>query len=191
MDLHLDQLGADMVAFGGHKGLHAPWGIGGLYIASSAKLKCATAQCATPDRNAAAPPAQWGNQPEYCDVGLVDQFSLAGLNAAIDSLETTLGLHDLQIARKQVGLLQDTLQRNERVTLFGTADASGRLPTIAFSVAGETSGQSALRLREYGLIVGNGLQCSGIARIDRHVGDWAGTNLRRHLSTCKSDYHRV
>lgn len=163
VDLHLDQSGADMVAFGGHKGLQAPWGIGGLYIASSAKLKCATAQCAIPDRNAAAPAAQWGSRPGYCDVGSVDQFSLAGLKAAIDFLETTSGLHDLQIAREQVGRLQDTLQSDKRVTLFGTADARGHLPTIAFSVAGETSGQSALRLRQHGLIVGSGLQCSPVS----------------------------
>ena len=57
VDLNFDELGADMVAFGGHKGLQAPWGIGGLYVARSAKLKCATAQCAIPDWNAAATPA--------------------------------------------------------------------------------------------------------------------------------------
>jgi len=56
--------------------------------------------------------------------------------------------------------LQKTLCRHPRVTLFRMADAHRRLPTIAFTVDGETSGESAERLRQHGLIVGSGLQCS-------------------------------
>ena len=163
VDLQLDELGADMVAFGGHKGLQAPWGIGGLYVAASARLKCATAQCVIPDRSAGASGQQWGSRPGYCDVGSVDQFSLAGLAASLDRLGDTTRLHDLEVAREQVRRLRETLSRNERVTLFGIEDGDRRLPTIAFAVDGETSGQSAERLRQFGLIVGSGLQCSPVS----------------------------
>lgn len=162
-DLHLDQLGADLVAFGGHKGLQAPWGIGGLYIASTAKLKCAMAVCAIPDRNASATAPQWGSRPGYCDVGSVDQFSLAGLEAAIRHLGDTTRQHDLQIAREQMSCLRETLQSDRRVTVFGLPEGSRRLPTIAFAMDGETSSQSAERLRQHGLIVGSGLQCSPLS----------------------------
>lgn len=163
VDLNLHQLGADMVAFGGHKGLQAPWGIGGLYVAASAKLKCATAQCAIPDRNAGAVDQQWQSRPGYCDVGSVDQFSMAGLAASLDRLGDTTRLHDLEIAREQVSRLRKTLVRNQRVTLHGMVEDNRRLPTIAFAVDGETIGQSAERLRQHGLIVGSGFQCSPLS----------------------------
>lgn len=163
VDMKLDELGADMVAFGGHKGLQAPWGIGGLYVAASAKLKCATAACSIPDRNVGATAPQWGSRPGYCDVGSVDQFSLAGLEASLDRLGDTTRLHDLEVARDQATRLRKTLARNQRVTLYGMVEDNRRLPTIAFSVDGETSGQSAERLRQHGLIVGSGLQCSPVS----------------------------
>lgn len=163
MDLDLDQLGADMVAFGGHKGLQAPWGIGGLYIASSAKLRCATAQCAIHDENTDAAAPQWGSRPGYCDVGSVDQFSLAGLEASLHRLVDTTRLADLKVARQQIGQLRDAIVGDQRVTLFGMTDVDHRLPTLAFTVDGETSHQSAERLRTHGLIVGSGLQCSPVS----------------------------
>ncbi len=163
IDLDLDTLGADMVAFGGHKGLQAPWGIGGLYIASTAKMKCATAQCAIPDRNADTATQRWGSRPGYCDVGSVDQFSLAGLEAALGRLGDTPRSDDLEVARKQISQFRETLCGNSRVTIFGLSENDRRLPTIAFAIDGEDSGQSAKRLRQHGLIVGSGLQCSPIS----------------------------
>ncbi len=47
-DLDLPRLGADVVAFGGHKGLQAPWGIGGLYLSDRARMECTSAQCDLP-----------------------------------------------------------------------------------------------------------------------------------------------
>ena len=59
IDLDLPRLGADFVAFAGHKGPQAPWGIGGLYV---------------------SPRLAWP-APGYCDVGSVDRCALAGLAA--------------------------------------------------------------------------------------------------------------
>lgn len=78
-------------------------------------------------------------------------------------LGDTTRLHDLEVAREQVRRLRETLSRDKRVTLFGMADGKRRLPTIAFAVDGETSGRSADRLRQHGLIVGSGLQCSPLS----------------------------
>lgn len=163
VDLKLDSLGADLVAFGGHKGLQATWGIGGLYVASSARLKCATAECAIPNNASGTTGQRWGNKPGYCDVGSVDQFSLAGLEAAVRLLEKTSRLEDLNVARTQTRRLRETLSRDRRVTIYGSTEDTRRLPTVAFAIEGETSGQSAERLRQLGLIVGSGLQCSPIS----------------------------
>ena len=72
-------------------------------------------------------------------------------------------MHDLEIAREQVSRLRKTLVRNQRVTIHGMVEDNRRLPTIAFAVDGETIGQSAERLRQHGLIVGSGFQCSPLS----------------------------
>ena len=81
LKLDLPRLGADMVAFGGHKGLQGPWGIGGLYLSERARMECAAAACELP--SARASKSRKRRRPSYCDVGSVDQLALAGLHAAI------------------------------------------------------------------------------------------------------------
>ena len=86
--LDFPRLGADMVAFGGHKGLQAPWGIGGLYLSDRAQMECTSASCELPV--AVKSDGKGATHPGYCDVGSVDQFALAGLHDAIDRLRLAL-----------------------------------------------------------------------------------------------------
>ena len=82
-DLDLPALGVDLFAFAGHKGLQAPWGIGGLYMADDTKMNSPAAVCEIVyDKNTGAPrPPQTG--PGWCDVGSVDRSALAGLAAGV------------------------------------------------------------------------------------------------------------
>ena len=80
-DLDLPRLSANVVAFGGHKGLQAPWGIGGLYLSDRAGMECTSAQCDLP--SAGESKGIVTQRPGYCDVGSVDQYALAGLHAAV------------------------------------------------------------------------------------------------------------
>lgn len=159
--LDLDALGADMVAFGGHKGLQAPWGIGGLYVADHARMQCISAVCELPgtvvDGTIKNP------RPEYCDVGSVDQFALAGLQAAIKMLNNQDLAANLAVARNQVKNLKSALSEVDNIKFFGASDMGNSMPTLACSIGDKSSSEIAGQLKKEGVIVGSGLQCAPLA----------------------------
>ena len=160
MDVDLPALGADLFTFAAHKGLHAPWGLGGLYVAPHVQTTTPAATCAVPAHGTDAACAP---MPGYCDVGSVDLVALAGLHAALGWLAAPAQTDRLARMRGQVERMTATLEACADVTLLGVRDPAQRLPTIAFTVAGRTSGDVAARLREAGLLVGSGLQCAPLA----------------------------
>ncbi|MEM7541173.1 MAG: aminotransferase class V-fold PLP-dependent enzyme [Pseudomonadota bacterium] len=146
LDLNLVTLGADLVAFGGHKGLQGPWGIGGLYIGDSARMKCGDGKY----------------RPGYCDVGSVDQVALAGLRAALGWLEENHRSRQLARGREQIRLIESALEdAGARCVRF--REPTQRMPTIAFSVSGQSSTEFADSLKKSAITVGCGLQCAPLA----------------------------
>jgi cysteine desulfurase/selenocysteine lyase len=163
LKLDLPRLGADMVAFGGHKGLQAPWGIGGLYLSDRAQMKCTSASCELPV--AGKSDGKGSPRPGYCDVGSVDQFALAGLHAAIQMLgQQNMEAH-LANARKQIKRIRASLQRivKKRLRIFGPAEPNQGMPSLALAVSEFSSSELASRLKRHGLIVGSGIHCAPLA----------------------------
>lgn len=167
VELHLDNLNADFVAFGGHKAMQAPWGIGGLYVADSARMKCVASTCEIPKQinvgSADSNPNGVSLRPEYCDVGSVDQFSLAGLAAAVEWLSHLERQDRLSIARQQTKRIVSCLESLPRVRIYGGTDISKRLPTVAFEVIGMSSSKVAAQLQQQGIAASSGFQCSSLS----------------------------
>ncbi|WP_417848846.1 aminotransferase class V-fold PLP-dependent enzyme [Thalassoglobus sp.] len=168
LDLQFDELGADFVAFGGHKALQAPLGIGGLYVSDSAHMKCGGATCELPAASGArGDESQHGKTrrpgPSYCDVGSVDLVALGGLQASFEWLRQTESQIRLATARKQTAQLRDTLAQFPCVHIHGHFCAEQRLPAIAFHAEGIKSAILAEQLSRHGVIVGSGLQCSPLS----------------------------
>jgi cysteine desulfurase / selenocysteine lyase len=155
LDLDFAALGADFVAFGGHKGLQGPWGIGGLYLAEDARVNCSGATCELPH-------SRQKLRPGYCDVGSVDQVALAGLHAAVEWLNEVDRPVHLEPARELISRIEAQLQ-DAGARCYGIYEASQRMPTLAFSVDGQSSARMAASLRALGITVGSGLQCSPLA----------------------------
>lgn len=155
LDLDFGDLRADVVAFGGHKGLQGPWGIGGLYMAPGARMNCSRGTSKSSS-------AEQALRPGYCDVGSVDQVALAGLHAATGWLQKTDRAACLRQAREQIGRIEVALMR-AGARCFSINDASRRMPTLAFSTNGYTSAALTAALRALGITVGSGLQCAPLA----------------------------
>ena len=159
--LDLSGLGADMVAFGGHKGLQAPWGIGGLYVSQSMQMECTSASCTLPE-----PGQKRGSsmrRPGYCDVGSVDQSALAGLYAAIRVFQQQDMEANLARARRQIQHLRQALVRISDVNIVGRNVSDHCMPTLALSLSSFSSAEVAARLKQHSVIVGSGLQCAPLA----------------------------
>jgi len=150
LPLDLPALGADMVAFGGHKGLQGPWGIGGLYVAEGVPMR--------PPRDE-SPPAR----PTYCDGGSVDRAALAGLAAAVSA-----GAHDLARARNHVVRLQGAIEAGGG-GVVGPRDPQARLPTVAFTTS-RPAVATARALATAGLVVSGGQQCAPLAHATLGTG---------------------
>ncbi len=159
--LDLPRLGADMVAFGGHKGLQAPWGIGALYISDRVKMKCTIANCELPF--AGNSDANQNSRPGYCDVGSVDQFALAGLHAAIRMLHEQDMESYLAVARRQIQRIRGMLERIDHLHIFGPFDPNQAMPSLALAVSGFSSSEVASWLQRHSLVVGSGLHCAPLA----------------------------
>ena len=155
LDLDFVALGADLIAFGGHKGLQGPWGIGGLYLADGARMNCSSATCELPQTDRKL-------RPGYCDVGSVDQVALAGLHAAIGWLNRIDRSAHIDRAREQIGKMEAEL-KDAGARCFSIYAPSRRMPTLAFTVARRSSAEIAAALRALGITVGSGLQCSPLA----------------------------
>lgn len=168
LDLQFDELGADFIAFGGHKGLQAPWGIGGLYVADSARVNCSGVACELPALSQADGDESQSERtrprgPGYCDVGSVDFVALAGLQASLEWLGRTASQTELATARQQAAQLREVLAQFPGVEILGHPSADRRLPTVAFHSEGISSAVIAEQLRLHGIVVGSGLQCSPLS----------------------------
>ena len=159
MKLDLPQMGADMVAFGGHKGLQGPWGIGGLYLSDQVQMECVSATCELPV--AGKTDGHQPQRPNYCDVGSVDQIALAGLHAAIGMPRQQNMEANLACARQQIQRIREALERIERLRIFGAPDDG--MPSLAVAVSGFSSGEVASQLMRHRLVVGSGIHCAPLA----------------------------
>lgn len=156
IDLPLTQI--DLFAFAGHKGLQAPWGIGGLYVSPQCSMVSPNATC-----DISLPNKPCATMPGYCDVGSVDRLALAGLSGAVDWLSQSEQSTRLDTARKLSTQLAEYLKDLPDVCLLSSIDAGQRMPTVSFTMKNHLPTEFAKQLARQGLIVGAGLLCSPLA----------------------------
>lgn len=137
---------ADLVAFGSHKGLQGPWGLGGLVISPSVPM-------ATPRAEAPL------SRPSWCDAGSVDRCALAGVAAGIETLARSP--HRLDRARSQVARLRVALEEVSGARILGPTDEGARVPTVAAALPELRI--FAERLEVQGVIGSVGEQCAPLA----------------------------
>ncbi len=158
----------DLLAFAGHKGLQAPWGIGGLYVAPHVAMNSPAAVCELPAPGAMQAttaegnpsPAACATMPGYCDVGSVDRAALAGLAAGLAWLDEPGQADRLTRCRELIARLAAAVSAFPHVTLHGPRDPEARCPTLAFTTSTHSPAELAQALAERGVLVGSGLQCA-------------------------------
>ena len=158
MDLNLLQLSVDYFTFAGHKGLQAPWGIGGLYVSENGSMNCPTASCEI----GTGTTKKFDSKPGYCDAGSVDMIALAGLAAGCQWLLQDENSNRLVSARKQAEILTHALRKIPAARIHHNFDMTSKMPTVAISF-GESNLAIADKLKKAGIIASAGFQCAPIA----------------------------
>ena len=175
LPLDVDELGADIFVFAGHKGPTAPHGVGGFYLAQDVALNSPAAMCEFV-------PGQTGKRscsdiPGYCDIGSVNLSAVAGLSAGVKWLKAK-GMDQLRAV--SVALTQtliDGLIQLEGVRVLGGLDAGKR--TSAVSVVFDDWHVSDIEKRlldDYGIVARAGFHCAPMAH--EVLGTSEGGTLR-------------
>jgi selenocysteine lyase/cysteine desulfurase len=172
--IDLSRLGADLLAFTGHKGLQAPWGVGGLYVAPHVSMRSPQAVCEIP---AAAGPC--APMPGYCDAGTINRPALAGLASALAWLDRPDAADRLERVRDLAAELADAAAALPGCIAHGVTDPGRRLPTLALTFDAASPGGAAAVLSARGISASAGLQCAPLAH--ESLGTAPGGVLRLSL----------
>ncbi len=176
--IDVEGMGIDLLAFTGHKELFGPQGTGGLYLAEGLEL----------------PPLLEGgtgsnsrdpHQPEFLpdrfEAGTPNGVGLAGLHAGVEFILQE-GLDRIRGHVEELTTrLMEGLRAQPHMTLYGTADAAGRVGIASFNVQGFDSSEVASLLDErYGICVRSGLHCAPLAH--RALGTLERGTVRASIS---------
>ncbi len=157
------ELGADMLACPGHKGLLGPLGTGVLLIRGGVERELRTVR--------EGGTGSWSEEPHQPDA-LPDRFEagshnapgLAGLRAGVEWLLarglTAIRAHELALCER----LAARLDAIRGLTWYGPRDPLQRVAVFSVRVAGYEPGELAALLESrYGLLARSGLHCAPLA----------------------------
>ena len=133
--VNVGELGCDLLAAPGHKGLLGPYGTGLLYVGPRAEATLHSTRQGGTGTNSEDDHQPEG-LPERMEAGSLNLAGLAGLQAGLAYL-TERGIDELvNHGRALTGLLLEQLSKVSGVKLFGPTNADFRLPVVSFQVQG-------------------------------------------------------
>ena len=155
--VNVQAIACDIYAFPGHKGLMAPQGTGGLYIAPGLPL--------TPFREGGTGSssdsiAQPEERPECFESGTMNLPGISGLLAGAELIAKNLTEH-LEYERQLTYALWEGLKTCPGITLYTPQETAGRVGVVSFNIGMQfTSSDVADRLSALNIAVRGGLHCA-------------------------------
>ncbi|MBE6989918.1 MAG: aminotransferase class V-fold PLP-dependent enzyme [Ruminococcaceae bacterium] len=153
----MQQLGADVLCFTGHKGLLGPQGTGGLCIGEGVEIRPFKVGGTGVQTYSPTQPAQL---PTLLEAGTLNGHGIAGLSAAVDFLKETgldrIEAHEAALTRR----FYEAVRQIPRVTVYG--DFSGpHAAIVTLNIDGYDSGAVSDALSEdYGIATRPGAHCA-------------------------------
>jgi cysteine desulfurase family protein len=161
LPIHVGEMGIDMLAFPGHKGLLGPQGTGGLYISPEIDLE-PLLQGGTGSQSEAI--EQPKVRPDRYESGTQNTPGIAGLGEGVRYVlnETVEKIHTIEwnLTQKLMYGLQDV----PGLQILGPAPNIVRTGIVAFTLADAESAEISHVLdRDYGIAVRAGFHCTPMA----------------------------
>ncbi|MBT3199527.1 MAG: aminotransferase class V-fold PLP-dependent enzyme [Phycisphaerales bacterium] len=163
VEIDVQAMGIDLLAFPGHKGLLGPLGTGVLYVRPGMEQRLATMKeggTGTISEQAVQP----DTMPDKYEIGSHNAIGLAGLNESLawvlDHGVAEIRAHDVQLSRMFMELTDGV----SGLTVYGPRDLEHRSGVFSVNVEGIAPGVLADRLEsEYGLLTRPGVHCAPLA----------------------------
>lgn len=174
----------------GHKGLYGPMGIGALLCRGAYSLSTLIEGGTGSHSLLVSQPEEL---PDRLESGTLSVPAICGLLGGIRFIERNGGTE--AIARRETALIRvlyEQLANVPRIRLYTPyPDLSVTVPLMTFTVAGQTSEETAHRLAEYGIAVRAGLHCAPSAH--RRMGTMTSGAVRLCPSafTTQEDLEKV
>ncbi|WP_136607521.1 aminotransferase class V-fold PLP-dependent enzyme [Paenibacillus dokdonensis] len=161
LDLDVNAMHVDLLAFPGHKGLLGPQGTGGLYISPSIDLEPLLHGGTGSQSEEKEQPMV---RPDRYEAGTPNTLGIAGLKAGV---EKVLELSPQQIYKHEWDLTQrimEGIQNIKGMRILGPEKGKPRTGIVSFVSVERDSSEIAFQLdREYGIAVRAGMHCTPLA----------------------------
>jgi len=161
IEIDVEDMNIDMLAFPGHKGLLGPQGTGGLYIKEDVKIRPLI-------HGGTGSDSQNIYQPEYMpdllESGTINTPGIVGLRAAIGFIDF-MGLQNLRIYKHfLLERLDEGIRDIGGIRIFHDIDISKNSGIIAFNFEGRDSVEiSSILDKKYYIATRPGLHCAPLA----------------------------
>ncbi len=174
LSIDVENLGIDLLAVPGHKGLLGPPGTGLLYVAPQVRLK-PIIQGGTGSHSSAE--EQPLVMPDGFEAGTHNIPGIAGLKAGIEFILERGHLAVYQHEQTLLNLAEETLRKIPGVTIYGPKDPVERCSVLSFTASGVDSALLAAELDQgFDISVRAGLHCAPLAH--RTLGTLPGGTTR-------------
>lgn len=191
--LSMRQIGADLIAMPGHKGLLGPAGTGLLLVgdrcAELPGLGAWREGGTGGDSLAATQPRGW---PTYWEAGTPNSVGLIGLAAGVEALlemgVDTIGRREGGLAR----LFTERFSGDPRIQIDGPPDREHCLGTVSFNIAGLGAAEAGVILDEhFDIAVRTGLHCAPAAHARLGHGEMGSIRISMGPYSGESDVERL
>ncbi len=161
IELDINRVHANMVAFPGHKGLLGPQGTGGLYVASQIKLK-PLMRGGTGSRSELL--YQPEIMPDKLESGTLNTPGIAGLGAGLEFIQKK-GIDKIRKKKDELTVrLFDGISRINNIKMFSSGSVEENSGIVAFNFEGVDSTEVSYQLdKQFKVECRAGLHCAPLA----------------------------
>lgn len=167
LDIDVESMHIDLLAFPGHKGLLGPQGTGGLYISPEVDVEPLLHGGTGSQSEEKEMPTV---RPDRYEAGTPNTVGIAGLRAGVQQV---LSLTPPNIYKHEWDLTQmlmEGLRGIDELTLLGPVPGEIRTGIVSFVMKNRDSSEIAFRLdRGYGIAVRAGMHCTPLAHYAVHT----------------------
>lgn len=163
LDIDVNKLNIDMMAFPGHKGLLGPQGTGGLYVRAGVALKpLMQGGTGSNSENMMQP----GIMPDMLESGTLNLPGIVGLRYGVEYLKS-VGLENIHAYKEKLfKRFIEGLEDIKKIRLHSLKDPNRNSGIIALNINGYDSNEASHILdRKYSVAVRAGLHCSPAAHM--------------------------
>ncbi len=165
----VQDMGIDLLAIAGHKGLGGPTGTGALYVSPRVFPDNCQSENNTPriychrrgGTGSKAPGLQMPDElPVALEAGTTNAVGFAGLIAALKAADPKTHEHEMKLTAR----LLEGLNNIQGVKTYGVPNIEGRTPVVLFNIQGTPARQVANKLdRTYNIATRAGEHCAPLA----------------------------